>query len=45
MGGHRQIEVDFSDSPEGFVNVNTPGDLAIVEGRLARREAVGGVSV
>jgi molybdopterin-guanine dinucleotide biosynthesis protein A len=33
---HRTCEVDFSDTPEMFVNVNTPEERDALEARLAR---------
>jgi molybdenum cofactor guanylyltransferase len=32
---HRLAQVDFSDRPENFVNVNDPGERAALEARLA----------
>jgi len=37
MNRHRLIEVEFGDRPEGFVNVNTAGELAELETRVANR--------
>lgn len=33
MLDHAHVEVDFSDCPEGFANLNTPGELAAHQGR------------
>ncbi|MCG8324823.1 MAG: molybdenum cofactor guanylyltransferase [Thiotrichales bacterium] len=30
---HRIIEVDFSDNPEAFLNINTPEDILMMESR------------
>jgi molybdopterin-guanine dinucleotide biosynthesis protein A len=41
MGRHRLIEVDFSDCPAAFVNVNTADELAELAARLAGLPASG----
>lgn len=36
---HKLIEVDFSDSPEAFVNINTPEELATAASHLSTAQA------
>lgn len=35
FGRHRVVDVDFSDCPDTFLNINTPEERATIEARLA----------